>query len=255
MFCFNIFFQEFVDSLFSEAEQTTHKIISHDCLQKYIAECIKLCLLMTANDPPLVLECPGWPEKSQEKPTLYACVTNNTETTSAVTTDEQLMCNERKSDPEDTDIDRPEDSEGEKGPTDGTALETETDTRQQEEKKYLQSTSGEGQEKEVFSNAAEENTVTVSNSSDFGVATEGQTIISGVHPNTDAVSDSYELTVRRQEMVASDDKRQNKNWRFEKSKFKDYTKRGMYIDFVVWPVMLLHKDGPVLCRGVAQGTD
>lgn len=203
---------------------------------------------MTANDPPLVLECPGWLEKSQKIPLLYACVTNNTQTTS--TTDEKLMYNERKSDAEDTEIVRPEDSEGGKGVTDGTVLETETDIRQQGEKKCLQSAPG-----EVINVAAAENTINVSKSSDFNLATEGQTIISGLHPNSDAVSDSHELTVQREEVIASDDKRQTKKWLFEKNKFKDYTKRGMYIDFVVWPVMLLHKDGPVLCRGVAQGTD
>lgn len=41
---------------------------------------------------------------------------------------------------------------------------------------------------------------------------------------------------------------------FERNMFKDYTEKGPYIDFTVWPALLLYKDGPVLCRGVAQGT-
>ncbi|XP_053399703.1 uncharacterized protein LOC128557088 [Mercenaria mercenaria] len=35
--------------------------------------------------------------------------------------------------------------------------------------------------------------------------------------------------------------------------YKPYTKNGKYVKFIVWPAMLLHKDGPVLAKGVAQG--
>lgn len=42
---------------------------------------------------------------------------------------------------------------------------------------------------------------------------------------------------------------------FNRDKFKDYTRRGKYIEYVVWPLMLLHDNGPVLNKGVAQGTD
>lgn len=41
--------------------------------------------------------------------------------------------------------------------------------------------------------------------------------------------------------------------RFDTNMFKDYTKRGPYVDFVVWPALLLHKNGPLLAKGVAQG--
>ncbi|XP_060565704.1 uncharacterized protein LOC132724760 isoform X2 [Ruditapes philippinarum] len=40
---------------------------------------------------------------------------------------------------------------------------------------------------------------------------------------------------------------------FNTNIFKDYTKRGEFVDFVVWPAMLLHKGGPLLSKGVAQG--
>ena len=33
---------------------------------------------------------------------------------------------------------------------------------------------------------------------------------------------------------------------------KEYTRRGRTIDFLVWPALLLHDDGPVLAKGVAQ---
>ena len=40
---------------------------------------------------------------------------------------------------------------------------------------------------------------------------------------------------------------------FNKDEYKAYTKLGQYIDFVVWPPLLLHKEGPLLAKGVAQG--
>jgi hypothetical protein len=36
--------------------------------------------------------------------------------------------------------------------------------------------------------------------------------------------------------------------------YKPYIQSGPYIQFVVWPCLLLHKDGPLLAKGVAQGT-
>lgn len=41
--------------------------------------------------------------------------------------------------------------------------------------------------------------------------------------------------------------------KFDNNMFKDYTKRGPFVEFVVWPALLLHKDGPLLAKGVAQG--
>jgi hypothetical protein len=43
--------------------------------------------------------------------------------------------------------------------------------------------------------------------------------------------------------------------RFDKSMFKEYTKRGSYVDFMVWPVLLLEKDGQVVAKGIAQGKE
>jgi hypothetical protein len=40
---------------------------------------------------------------------------------------------------------------------------------------------------------------------------------------------------------------------FDKDSFKEYTCRGKYLDFVVWPALFLHKGGPLLNKGVAQG--
>jgi hypothetical protein len=40
---------------------------------------------------------------------------------------------------------------------------------------------------------------------------------------------------------------------FNTNVFKDYTKSGEFVDFVVLPAMLHHKGGPLLSKGVAQG--
>lgn len=36
------------------------------------------------------------------------------------------------------------------------------------------------------------------------------------------------------------------------NKFNKYDRTGTIIEFVVWPVLLLHKNGPVLAKGTVQ---
>ncbi|KAL3878811.1 hypothetical protein ACJMK2_031139 [Sinanodonta woodiana] len=42
---------------------------------------------------------------------------------------------------------------------------------------------------------------------------------------------------------------------FNPDLYRGYTKSGKCIEFCVWPVVRLHKDGPILTRGIAQGCD
>ncbi|XP_053399189.1 uncharacterized protein LOC123556872 [Mercenaria mercenaria] len=42
---------------------------------------------------------------------------------------------------------------------------------------------------------------------------------------------------------------------FDTNTFKDYTKRGKYVEYVVWPAMYLHEGGALLAKGIAQGSD
>ncbi|KAL3878475.1 hypothetical protein ACJMK2_030820 [Sinanodonta woodiana] len=42
--------------------------------------------------------------------------------------------------------------------------------------------------------------------------------------------------------------------KFDSRKHREYTKMGPYEEFVVWPVLYLYKGGPMLSKGVAQGT-
>ncbi|VDH93783.1 Hypothetical predicted protein [Mytilus galloprovincialis] len=41
----------------------------------------------------------------------------------------------------------------------------------------------------------------------------------------------------------------------DKNMFTVYTKQGQLIDFIVWPALILHTDGPILAKGAAQGKD
>lgn len=41
---------------------------------------------------------------------------------------------------------------------------------------------------------------------------------------------------------------------FNTDLYKAYTRSGPYIAYVVWPPLLLHDNGPVLTKGVAQGS-
>lgn len=42
---------------------------------------------------------------------------------------------------------------------------------------------------------------------------------------------------------------------FNKNVFKHYTNTGTIVDYVVWPPLLLHEEGSLLGKGVAQGMD
>lgn len=41
--------------------------------------------------------------------------------------------------------------------------------------------------------------------------------------------------------------------KFNSDLYRHYTKTGYTVDFLVWPTLRLHQDGPLLCKGVAQG--
>jgi len=41
----------------------------------------------------------------------------------------------------------------------------------------------------------------------------------------------------------------------DRNLFSVYTKRGSVVDFVIWPALILHKNGPILSKGVVQGKE
>ena len=42
---------------------------------------------------------------------------------------------------------------------------------------------------------------------------------------------------------------------FDSSFYQEYTDKGPYIDYIAWPVVLLHEHGPMISKGIAQGTE
>ncbi|KAL3878817.1 hypothetical protein ACJMK2_031145 [Sinanodonta woodiana] len=46
---------------------------------------------------------------------------------------------------------------------------------------------------------------------------------------------------------------ENTKEEFDTNLYRFYTKSGKYVDYCVWPVLLLHDGGPVLTKGIAEG--
>jgi hypothetical protein len=46
-----------------------------------------------------------------------------------------------------------------------------------------------------------------------------------------------------------------KGEKFNTNMYKAYGKRGDRVAFVAWPALLLHENGPILCKGTAQGIE
>uniref|UniRef100_A0A194AN19 Mitochondria-eating protein C-terminal domain-containing protein n=1 Tax=Pinctada fucata TaxID=50426 RepID=A0A194AN19_PINFU len=42
---------------------------------------------------------------------------------------------------------------------------------------------------------------------------------------------------------------------YDATNWREYTKKGTEVDFMVWPALFLHKDGPLLSKGVLQPKD
>ena len=40
----------------------------------------------------------------------------------------------------------------------------------------------------------------------------------------------------------------------DKNAYREFTKKGEKVEYVVWPALYLHKDGPLLYKGVVQVT-
>ena len=60
-----------------------------------------------------------------------------------------------------------------------------------------------------------------------------------------------------QEVINNHDSRKSSLERLplNKSKCKEYTTKGGYVDFIVWPVLYLHDGGAQMAKGIAQGSE
>ncbi|WAQ98111.1 hypothetical protein MAR_022484 [Mya arenaria] len=129
-------------------------VLSSGEMKEYVAGCVKLSLMMNANDPPVAIDCPGWVPCISQKESIY----------------------------------QPKHEE-------------ESDLHKQEVNAQIPSNVG------------------------------------GDGSNQNSTLDLKDRLD------------------FNKELFKEYTVRGKYVKFFVWPVMYLHKNGPVLAKGIAQGDE
>lgn len=63
----------------------------------------------------------------------------------------------------------------------------------------------------------------------------------------------WSMVIKEPPMVLVHDQMEGKP--IDKNLFTFYTKNGPVIDFVIWPALILKKNGPVLAKGSAQGKD
>ncbi|XP_060571873.1 uncharacterized protein LOC132730042 [Ruditapes philippinarum] len=59
------------------------------------------------------------------------------------------------------------------------------------------------------------------------------------------------MAIQDPPIVFADELRRGCN--FDTNLLKPYTTSGTFVDYIVWPALLLYKNGPVLVKGVAQG--
>ncbi|CAG2190202.1 unnamed protein product [Mytilus edulis] len=61
------------------------------------------------------------------------------------------------------------------------------------------------------------------------------------------------MVVQDPEMYIADNLRHG--MKFDKDHYREYTKSGPKVDYSVWPALYLHKNGPLMIKGVAQACD
>ena len=42
---------------------------------------------------------------------------------------------------------------------------------------------------------------------------------------------------------------------FDRNQYSQYTRKGRNVDYAVWPGVLLHKEGPLMSKGIVQCKD
>lgn len=234
-------------------ETTIGENLTNNEVRNYISGCLKLSLLMVATDPPVVMKAPGWSWQltvSRFIENLKRLHTSDhTDSSGSTESEEKIFCFNVKS--------------------------TVTTDKQQfswmkaaiyGSKNYLNLILRAGSERKScnavrsMSWHGERNTEMVEKKAQTETsigATSGNTLSENGKscPETDQSSND-EACIARQDNQNKSKKKNGINTKeeFDKSLYKDYTKRGKHLSYVVWPVLFLHEGGPLLCKGVAQGT-
>ena len=223
----HVSFQNYLSHFSQICNEKVESILLERDVQNYIAKSVEMCMLMAATDPPVVIYYPEWiPIRQREKAQLVDDVKD--------------ASTEGENNTNDVGADTISDKDGAIG-GENSINDVGGDTHSDKDVSTggENSTNDEGAGTNVNKDAATEGE---NNNNDEGTATMGNIEDGeGPTPKTKAVADATEPE-------------RNRNESFNKLLYKAYTKRGTFIEFVVWPALLLNENGPLLCKGVAQGT-
>ncbi|KAH3806455.1 hypothetical protein DPMN_134776 [Dreissena polymorpha] len=188
-------------------------MLSSEAFGQYVTHCVNICLLMCANDPPVVITYQDAVESINSTQSVEISVNKDKAINVDITNKDAKQIG-RKQTMEGNEI-------GEDEMT-GKEFQNNLDESYNEEQSHC------------VENMNPENTLDP----------RGE-------PYRDGLDTIEELReIGRFSVVHEHFQRRS----FDRNVFKEYTRRGAFIDFVVWPVMYLHQGGPMLGKGVAQGT-
>lgn len=223
------------------------KVLVNKDVQDYIKVCVNLCLMMCASDPPVFVQCDGWQprqfrtdmsDENTDKLTPKDEGTENYIKDSGTT-----LCNTADSGGAFKAIEltnlNSEKSQTQADVFEGRRLEDKDNFEVNSTQLKPLVHSQQGSRCDVFGpsdlhdKAYEE----------YDAILRGEENIQEVQPNKDKLNEVESTHIKYQRIL------------FSKDKFKDYTKRGKFQLFPVWPALFLYEDGPLLNKGVAQGTN
>lgn len=241
--------------------------LRNSSLQTYIAECVRLCLLMGASDPPVGISCPGWDDSyrkantadNSDGVTSKAHVSDqfNSPTTQDVDKGPQALDEDSDKSFEEYNgqVELPLDADFSK---DGHTETQMMDLNEDNSDSVLVPTLG--LEADDSSRLSSTDNSSANSRKEDVEDEEIETPADSVNEQSNSVNrseDADAVLIACQEPVSEGAKEHVhvKKRPFNRDVYKEYTKSGRYLDYVVWPVMFLHEGGPILMKGVAQGTN
>jgi len=177
-------------------------VLTSEPVGKYIEECLKLCLLMAATDPPIVIQASGWQHILGDGDTTGSGVVN------VAAKESDLVHN---------------------------------DTKMGQQDKYV-----------INSLIGETYVDNELGTGEFAIEKE---VMSDVTPNSLAMRPKPVTSELTEDTNISTVAAMIERIPLNKAEYKEYTQRGDYVDYVVWPVMYLYDGGSQLAKGVAQGSN
>ncbi|KAH3806456.1 hypothetical protein DPMN_134777 [Dreissena polymorpha] len=200
---------------------TLLEMLSTKAVGSYVMQSLRLCLLMCANDPPVVIKCQDVIEE--------AC--GDLKQSNGANKPGKAVSNEKLINAEIEEKEKKTHTEGQD------VVDTGLTGSEFQNNLDEQATEEESKNEEQARGA-------------LNIHTANEQPLCG-ETNTEGSQTSGAMREIENE---SGTKNIPKRQPFDREKFKEYTSRGPYLEYVVWPVMYLHQGGPMLGKGVAQGT-